>query len=848
LIKIKKDFSSTDSGEIVQQQGQQQQLLDLTDEEMVQRCRILMDSITFCVYNYIRRGLFERDKLTVATMLTLNILLKDGALPEAEVQALLISKSHTDPGNPGSASEWLSQAIWAKIRALETMKCFQGIGDAFQNDPDAWCKWFASEDAEKQNLPGEFNKLSAFQRIILLRAVRPDRVTNALRSFIANTLGNDYVTQPPFNMDATFEETNCNIPIFFVLFPGVDPTPWVEKLGRSKGISLENGNFINISMGQGQEAYAGESVKKLATEGGWIILQNVHLMQTWLPLLERQLEEVATEGAHENFRCFISAEPPPLPDMLNIPESLMQSCIKVANEAPSDIQSNLRRAWANFSEDRVQACTKPSEFKACLFSLCWFHAIVLGRRRFGQQGWSRAYSFNTGDLTICANILQSYLDNNATVPWDDLRYIFGEIMYGGHITDSWDRRTNNTYLSVLLNPGLLNAMELGPGFKSPNPNDFSFTDYTHYIEKNMVPEAPPLFGLHPNAEIDYLTTTCENLCYTIVTVGGGAGGGTGASGGEGGVDKTSLLRAAIEDFEVRCPEFFHMIDITEIATPLLTSEHGPFVVVALQECNRMNVLLEEIRNSLSDLKKGLNGQLNMSQAMEDLSTSISLNEVPGRNPFSLCKWEKKAWPSKKSLAGWFVDLIKRHAQLKQWTTDFVTPFSMWLPGLFNPTAYTTACLQVTSRRKLMPLNQMTVETHVTTFQDPSQVNYYPDDGVFVHGLIIEGARWSTLDEITERYQVGSNPATECGGTLLDSNPKELLWFMPVVYVKAVQTKPQWEPTSVGYLRHDPNVYECPVYLTRFRGNTYIFLATLPTDCGREKWVLRGVAIIFQDDN
>lgn len=42
----------------------------------------------------------------------------------------------------------------------------------------------------------------------------------------------------------------------------------------------------------------------------------------------------------------------------------------------------------------------------------------------------------------------SYLNDNPQVPWDDLRYIFGEIMYGGHITDAWDRRTNNVYLQV----------------------------------------------------------------------------------------------------------------------------------------------------------------------------------------------------------------------------------------------------------------------------------------------------------------------------------------------------------------------------------------------------------------
>ena len=72
--------------------------------------------------------------------------------------------------------------------------------------------------------------------------------------------------------------------------------------------------------------------------------------------------------------------------------------MKVANEAPSDIKSNITRGWANFTHDRIEGCTKKTEFKACLFALCWFHSIVLGRRRFGQQGWSRKYSFNTGQL------------------------------------------------------------------------------------------------------------------------------------------------------------------------------------------------------------------------------------------------------------------------------------------------------------------------------------------------------------------------------------------------------------------------------------------------------------------
>lgn len=60
------------------------------------------------------------------------------------------------------------------------------------------------------------------------------------------------------------------------------------------------------------------------------------------------------------------------------------------------------------------------------------------------------------------------------MPYEDLRYIYGEIMYGGHITDDWDRRTNRTYLEVLIRPEIMTQMQLTlqPGFKSPDPAKF----------------------------------------------------------------------------------------------------------------------------------------------------------------------------------------------------------------------------------------------------------------------------------------------------------------------------------------------------------------------------------------
>lgn len=105
----------------------------------------------------------------------------------------------------------------------------------------------------------------------------------------------------------------------------------------------------------------------------------------------------------------------------------------------------------------MERCSKETEFKPILFALCYFHAVVSERRKFGAQGWNRSYPFNAGDLRICLDVLYNYLEVSSKVPWDDLRYLFGEIMYGGHITDDWDRRLCRTFLEEYLQPELVSV-------------------------------------------------------------------------------------------------------------------------------------------------------------------------------------------------------------------------------------------------------------------------------------------------------------------------------------------------------------------------------------------------------
>ena len=188
--------------------------------------------------------------------------------------------------------------------------------------------------------------------------------------------------------------------------------------------------------------------------------------------MEKKIEEFC-QDSHQAYRLFLSAEPAPTPEGHIIPQSILEASIKITNEPPTGMQANLHKALDNFDQETLEMCSKEAEFKSILFSLCYFHAVVAERRKFGPQGWNKIYPFNTGDLIISMNVLYNYLEANNRIPWEDLRYLFGEIMYGGHITDDWDRRLCKAYLEEYMHPDQLDGeLQLAPGFSTPPNMDY----------------------------------------------------------------------------------------------------------------------------------------------------------------------------------------------------------------------------------------------------------------------------------------------------------------------------------------------------------------------------------------
>ena len=784
----------------------------------------LVLNIRYIIYQWISRGLFERHKIIFLTMLTFRMLQKgiiktDWTQPMMNFLLNCIPKTETE--NP--LKDWLPNSAWFSVQRLTEIEEFAKLSDAIEKElPGRFKDWFNEIYPENTRLPSEWRKLDSqpFFKLCVIRALRPDKMTSALTNFIKLVFPNgaDFINMDQnstFNeildsaiIDST-QENIMNSPIFFVLSPGSDPVKEVEKLGKKYRFEYNLNNFFDIALGQGQDVYAENKLDAGFRDGYWVMLQNIHLMPSWLPTLEKKLDQFLKEdNCHPNFRLFLSAEP-----NKQIPVGILERSIKLTNEPPAGLKANMKRAWSYFPAEVID--DKDTKYNHILFTLCFFHSVLIERRKFGPMGWNMFYPFNIGDLRDSYLVLCKNAESNTSgkIPWADLKYIFGEIMYGGHIVDDWDRRLCNAYLEYLLNPKLVTEeYELFPfvdgkkqSFKVP-PTNSKFQRYYEHIENEIQNETPIAYGLHPNAEINLGTNQCNYIFETLLELIPKDSADSKEVSSNENKNAEIYFNKILFDYNLK-ERIFNMYDIKDKIV-----EFGPFQNVFLQECEYMNALLEEITKSMFELDQGIRGILTMTEKMENLLEALNYERLPAN-------WASLAYPSKRFLSSWLDNLIKRIDQLSAWKEDPMTlPKVTRLNYLFNPQSFLTAIKQYSKKGDL---NKLTISTEFSKKSIEEVENNPPKDGAFVYGFLLEGARWDwSLVQIEE------------------SKPKEMFSVMPVVTCRAVFLPKEG--------REEKNVYQCPVYRTVNRGDTYIFTAQLKTSSKNppKKWILGGVAIIL----
>jgi len=750
------------------------------------------------VYKYGCRAIFERHKLLLSLHLCAQVLKYSNDLNETEFSFFLFGGQVFDRSGqpPNPSPDWINQSMWDNVvEADGKLDSFKGFQTSLEQSLRDWKKWYSGSEPEKDNLPGEWHeRLDPLQKLIVVRCVRPDRVLPAVQVFVALKLDPKFVEPPPLDLEAIYDETSCLTPLLFVLTPGMDPTGQLRALAVSRNVPWQT-----ISLGQGQEPKAIKMVADGAEKGFWVMLANCHLCVHWLPGLEKLVEKTFDQGPHERFRIFLSSSPTP-----KFPIQLLQNCIKMTTEPPKGLKANLVRLLQNTSEESYNRVKEVQKYRRLFFSLCWFHAVLLERKKFKMLGWNIGYDFNDSDFDICENILAMYLDENPNeIPWDAIRYLIAEANYGGRVTEHPDNRVLRSYVTEFFCTAALQPkFQLSSLATYYIPEDGSLQSYRQYVQSLPLSEPPEAFGQHTNAEISSSLADTDTLLQTMIEVRGGGGAAAGGDIGE-------VVMGTCNTLLEKLPENLDWEEVRDRNE----ADSSPLKVCLLQEIERYNVLLSAVRSSIKTLQKGIQGLVVISKEQEAVLTSLYAGTVPTSWLF--------AYPSLKPLSSWMPDLAERIEQLNSWGFTGV-PKVLWLGGLTYPTSLLTAVLQQSARKNMVSVDTLNFDYVVQT-QDEGSITGLPKEGAYIKSMILEGAKWDNN-----------------GGCLADADTMALFNPMPIVHFKPVVRK---KASMDG-------IYQCPLYLypirtgTRERPSFMIWVDLKAGNFSADQWTKRGTALLL----
>ena len=780
--------------------------------DLENRIENIMKNVTSVIYFNVCRGLFESHKLIYSFLIATSIQRNQGLITEVEWNIYLRGAplAPLEQEKPNPSTNIFSPQNWKLLQFMEnSVPSFHGITADITKELASWEKVAKSVEPHRAIFPGIWaNSLSPFQKMMLLKTMREEKLLFASLDYVGIALGNEFKEPKATTLEDVYKDTDRKTPIVFILSTGADPT---SILFRFAADMKYRERLRIISLGQGMGPKAARIIEQASRAGDWVLLQNTHLAKSWLPELEKIITEFQDtdkgDQIHENFRLWLTSMP-----VDYFPVTILQNGVKLTNEPPKGLKANLKRTFAPIEDSTFESCSKPRAWKKLIFGLSFFHAVLQERRKFGPLGFNIRYEFNDSDLETSTQVLRMFLEEQSQIPWDALRFLCGQINYGGRVTDDWDRRCLGAILGQYFSEKILEDQYV---FSSSGvyhaPLEGTLHDVRQYIDGLPSTDPPEIFGMHENADITFQRQETDIILITTLSIQPRT---VESSSGKSNDDIVSESIARIEEI---IPADLNK----ELARSQSESSEvlDSLTIVLLQETDRFNRLLQVIRRSLKNLKSAIRGEVVMSQELDFTYSSLLNNTVP-------TVWSKVAYPSLKPLASWVVDLVERVNFMRVWSEQG-RPKSFWMSGFFFPQGFMTGALQTHSRKYKIPIDVLNFEFKVlSNVYKPEQVEGAPDDGIYIYGLFLDGGRWNDDTQM-----------------LQDANVGQLYSEMPMVH---------FIPTT-STERNELN-YECPVYKTSVRAGVlsttgqstnFILAVDLPTDKLASHWILVGLALLCQ---
>ncbi|XP_058887125.1 cytoplasmic dynein 2 heavy chain 1-like [Acipenser ruthenus] len=648
------------------------------------RITSLITSLKNTVYEYVCRSLFKADQLMFALHFVRGM--HPELFQENEWDAFtglivgdMIRKNDTQKSLREQIPSWIDQERMGAVALFKNT--FTSLYQSLcLDDASLWLTFSQSFTCEQDFPQSISKKITLFQQVLVVQAIRPDRLQSAMAVFASRALGMRELSPSPLNLKRLYKETLEIEPILIIISPGADPSLELLELA-SEVIGKEY--YHEVAMGQGQADIAIQTLKECARNGEWLCLKNLHLVTAWLPVLEKELNSLQPKS---NFRLWLTAEVHP-----KFTPILLQSSLKITYEAPPGLKKNLMRTYESWTPEQISHTGLLPRAQS-LFCLAWFHAVCQERRNYIPQGWTKFYEFSLSDLRAGFEIIDRRFEGTKDFQWEFVHGLLENAIYGGRIDNVFDLQILRSYLEQFFNSRVIMGSQSrgkkATAFPSQIslPNSCSILDYRSVIENLPEDDKPAFFGLPANIERSSQRIISSQVISQLRIL------------------SRSVTAGSKFDREIWSNELSPVLNLwkklnqgsnlihQKVSPPNERLGSPVLSFIILEQFNAIR-LVQSIHQSLAALSKVIRGTSLLTSEVQKLATALLNQECP-------LSWQNK-WEGPEDPMQYLRGVVARTLAIQNWVDksekQSLLSDTLDLAELFHPDTFLNALRQETAR-------------------------------------------------------------------------------------------------------------------------------------------------------
>ncbi|KAM8953036.1 dynein axonemal heavy chain 5-like [Pelodytes ibericus] len=852
------------------------QLVGLFDLSIAHSERYPIKGVVSCVTNnifsYISQSLLEKDRLVYALLLAFEVENSLGRIRPGEKEFVIspdfcvkacqrvgskVSESRLQAKNP---FDWMTEEQFRNVQILATY--YDWFGDLFdrmyKDGKDlSWKTFCESEQPEnpsKVKWPEGLEELNPLQQLLVLRAVRPDRLLPSASNYISGTLGKMYAAPVTLDLQASLASMSPTHPALLI-YDTDSSLPQILLLELAK---KQNQKIIVLPISMEEETVE-EIIRNGMSEGDWILLENVQNSTKLMMSLEEILR--SNQNIDKNFRLWLSIQVG-----LDLPIRLLHRTVKIVVNMPMNMKSGIIHSWQFVSPNTLSLSRRP-DWPALLHNFCFMHCATRLRTLFGSSaGWNfpNKMRFGTTELLEGLELLKrefkddEFPTGGRNVSWTTIRSLLSEIIYGSSISDVTDMTSFTSMVDYWISSSTTKKdyeltklkYKVHPAFFVPDLSPISLTQALESIPQYAL-DVPDAFHMYNSPVVEFgqeryvfskLYELFESQSRLVPHYN---------------INNTQASPKVVNpsprsttvtssDASLKSSDYLRAVKLSEtnkICTSLLTKVpkgwskefindrlktlggETPFNLFLKKELDHLSSLLSEIRRNLQNIKDFLESPDMLGDQLSETTVTIIQDLHHRRAP---TYWCKLAWsftcPSDWSISSWISDLQQRVTHLEkilQLGREKMPTF--WLGAFKNPKGLLSVLKQEAIRKYSLRTGNaepMHFKTEITQ-RDKEHIRDPPHEGMFVYGVHLWGVFWNKTD-----------------AEIIDSAPKQSLNILPVIYLQCL---PMSEKTWINDSRKEPDIYLCPVYFSSTSAREPILnLDIHKENIASSRWALRGM--------